>query len=80
MEKYKSVEEPDDIEEVYIVLKIKDLQSYAPNLKIDWLSFINHHKFNSSFLTEDDEIRLYNPEIFKPLLLALNTIDKRFVS
>lgn len=58
------------------VLRVKDLNTFTPNLNLDWLHIINEQLPLSIKLSEQDEILLISPTTLKSLATALETIDK----
>lgn len=60
----------------FLVMKVKDLKNFAPNLKIDWLKLINDQLLNSQEVSDHDEAGIYSPSTMTSWSLALDTIDK----
>lgn len=63
-----------------IVLKVKDIKSYAPNLNVDWVKIINDRVLHSAKVTEEDEVVLLLPNTFKSMSSAIGSIDQGFDS
>lgn len=60
------------------VLKVDDVQKYAPKLNVDWVQLINDQFIESMKITKETEIVLKVPGFLKAYSDMVDTIDKGF--
>lgn len=60
-----------------LTVKIKDMHTSLPQLKLDWLGIVNSKLLQRSQVTNEEEIFIENPELMGALLANMSRIDKK---
>lgn len=66
-----------DIGPIFQDIKIRDLETFFPEIQFDWLKFVNNQLRREDRLTGEDAINFLTPEGFRLQLMNLAEMNKR---